>query len=299
MRILLCTKRDLVGALVLNQLMPHLAGDQVMVLLSDKTRPAEKSLPELAEMKFLERDLPLDTLFPLVDRMGVKGAPQATFNGIAARYGTPMHTLSDINCPESEALVRDFAPDLILSVRFSLIFKRPVFDIPPLGTWNVHPGALPRYAGLFAPFRSMLEGQSRIGCTLHRIDDGIDTGPVVGIGWLPVNRRHSLLWHVVRAYQPGLDLFVDMLAGLRQGRAPQLMMQDGTQRVYVSMPDAAQFRAFADNGLCLSDPDEYREIIAGFLPPGLNLPDAVLTALEPAAGKRPDQMGAPCCYARA
>lgn len=299
MRIILCTKRDLAGALVLNQLMPRLAGDRVMVLLSDKTRPAEKSLPALAEMKFLERDLPIDTLFPLVDSLGAEAAPLATFDGITARYGVPMKTVTDINSADSQALVRDFAPDLILSVRFSLIFKRPVFDIPTLGTWNVHPGALPHYAGLFAPFRSMLDGQSRIGCTLHRIDDGIDTGPVVGIGWLPVDRSRSLLWHVVRAYRPGLDLFLAMLDGLRQGRQPELLVQDRSQRLYVSMPDEEQFRAFHADGLRLSDPAEYNEIIRGFLPPEQEMPEAVLSALGPFAGAGFDKVGAPCCCAHA
>lgn len=299
MRILLCTKRDLAGAIVLNQLMPHLAADHVMVLLSDKTRPTEKSLAELSEMKFLERDLPIDTLFPLVDSLDAEGAPLATFNGIAARYGVPMKTVDNINSADSEALIRDFAPDLILSVRFSLIFKQPVFDIPRLGTWNVHPGALPRYAGLFAPFRSMLDGQSHMGCTLHRIDDGIDTGPVVGIGWLPVERRRSLLWHVVRAYQPGLDLFVTMLDGMRQGREPELRAQDSGLRVYVSMPDEAQFRAFHANGLRLSDPAEYQDIIRGFLPPDFDVPDAVLAALEPSTGAAFDKVGASCCCAHA
>lgn len=299
MRILLCTKRDLAGALVLNQLMPRLAGDTVMVLLSDKTRPAEKSLPELAEMKFLERDLPVDTLFPLVDTMDTGDAPLATFNGITARFGVPMATVDNINSADSEALIRAFAPDLILSVRFSLIFKRPIFDIPRLGTWNVHPGALPRYAGLFAPFRSMLDGEGHIGCTLHRIDDGIDTGPVVGIGWLPVDRSRSLLWHVVRAYKPGLDLFLAMLDGLRQGRQPVLSEQDSRQRVYVSMPGEEQFRTFQTNGLRLSDPDEYRDIIRGFLPPGLDLPQAVQAAVAPLAATGSDKMGASCCCARA
>lgn len=298
MRILVCTKRDLAGAIVLNQLMPHLAGDRVMVLLSDKTRPAEKSLPELAEMKFLERDLPIDTLFPLIDALGAEGAPLATFDGIAARYGVPMKTVSKINSADGETLIRDFAPDLILSVRFSLIFKQPIFEIPRLGTWNVHPGALPRYAGLFAPFRSMLDGQSHIGCTLHRIDDGIDTGPVVGIGWLPVDRRRSLLWHVVRAYQPGLDLFVTMLAGLRQSRQPDLLTQDSAQRVYVSMPADEHFRAFHASGLRLSDPGEYRDIIRGFLPPDTDIPEAISAALD-ATGAGSDKVEASCCCARA
>lgn len=293
MNIVLCTKRDLAGALILNQLMPHLAGDKVTVLLSDKTRPAEKSQPELSVMKFLERDLAIDTLFPLIDAQGGGGAALATFAGLQARYGLAFHTLSDINAPEALALLRGLQPDLVLSVRFSLIFKRPAMDIARLGTWNVHPGALPRYAGLFAPFRSLVEGQESIGCTLHRIDDGIDTGPIVGIGRLPVRPERSLLWHVVNTYRPGLVLFLDMLDGLRQGRAPAVIEQDRGQRLYQSMPDDAQFARFRAMGLRLGGREDYLDIIGGFLPPGMAVPAAVDAAFAH------EEVGAPCCCAHA
>lgn len=293
MKILVCTKRDLAGCLVLNEVLERLAGHRLMVLLSDKTRPVEKAVPELAEMKFFERDLPVDTLFPLLDAVGADGARLSTFAGCAARHAVPVKVVGDINGPAGEALVRDFAPDLILSVRFSLIFKRNIFEIPPLGTYNVHPGALPRYAGLFAPFRCMMEGGDRIGCTLHRVDDGIDTGPVAGIGWLPVRADRSLLWHVVQTYRPGLDLFYAALADMEAGRPVRLEVQDRAQRVYGSLPDAESFKAFHGRGFRLFDPAEYMDLLSGFLPPGMAMPQGV----------RPEGveqgMRAPCCFARA
>jgi methionyl-tRNA formyltransferase len=292
-RIVVCTKRDLAGALVLNDLLPRLAGCRVMVLLSDKTRPVEHEVCELAEMKFFERDLAIDTLFPLLDRAGAEDAPLSTFNGIAARFGVPVKTVTDINGPDTEKLLRDFAPDVVLSARFSLIFKRHIFEIPRLGTWNVHPGALPRYAGLYAPFRCLAEGREAIGCTLHRVDDGIDTGPIVDIGWLPVDPARSLLWHVVNTYRPGLQKFYALLDDLRAGRPVTEMVQDRSQRVYASLPKQEQFRAFLDKGFNLFEPKEYMEIIAGFLPPGMSMPDEVARA---AADKG---VGAPCCCAHA
>ncbi|MEW5726313.1 MAG: formyl transferase [Pseudomonadota bacterium] len=293
MRIVVCTKRDLAGCLVLNQMLPRLAGHTVTVLLSDKTRPVENVVPELAEMKFFERDLPVDTLFPLVDKVGGEGARLATFAGVAARHGVAMKVVKDINGPEGEALLRDFAPDLMVSARFSLIFKRHIFDIPRLGTYNIHPGALPRYAGLFAPFRCMVEGGDSIGCTLHRVDDGIDTGPVVGIGTLPIDPARSLLWHVVNTYRPGLELFFAMLADIEAGRPVEPRPQDRSQRVYGSLPDAGSFRTFLAKGFRLFDPHEYMDIITGFLPPGMQVPHEV------AAGVMGQEVGAPCCCAPA
>lgn len=301
LRIIVCTKRDLAGCLVLNEVLERLAGHQVMVLLSDKTRPVENAVPELSEMKFFERNLPVETVFPLVDMIGGEGARYATFAGCAARHGVAIKVIEDINALQGEALVRDFAPDLILSVRFSLIFKRNVFDIPKFGTYNVHPGALPRYAGLFAPFRCMVEGGERIGCTLHRVDDGIDTGPVAGIGWLPVRPARSLLWHVVNTYGPGLEQFYALLGEVMAGRPVRLDVQDRSQRVYGSLPDAAAFRAFHARGFRLFDPGDYMDLVSGFLPPGMMLPKAAGSKALPQMAESGTGQGvrAPCCFARA
>jgi hypothetical protein len=293
LRIIVCTKRDLAGALVLNHVLPRLRGDRVLVLLSDKTRPVENAVPELAEMKFLERDLPIDTLFPLIDAAGGHGGRLATFDGAVRRFGVPIETIGDVNGPAGEARIRAFRPDIILSARFSLIFKPNIYDIPRFGTYNVHPGALPRYAGLFAPLRCLVGGDDRIGCTLHRVDQGIDTGPIAGIGWLPVDRRRSLLWHVVQTYRPGLDLFFDLLDGLRAGRQPELTAQDRSRRVYGSLPGADLFADFSRQGFRLFDPGDYLDILRGFVPAGVMLPMKVI------AGGAAEEGEAPCCCARA
>lgn len=292
LRVLVCTKMDLAGALILNALLPHLADCQVMVLMSEKTRPVENTVPELAEIKFYERDLPTDVLFPLLDRMEVAGARLLTFAGLSARYDIAIESISDLNGPEGEARIRAFAPDLTISARFSLIFKPNTYEIPRFGTYNIHPGALPRYAGLFAPFRCMLDGSDAIGCTLHRVDKGIDTGPVVGIGYLPIERNRSLLWHVVNTYRPGLELFLSMLKGLRQGREPEYAPQDFSQRQYGSLPGAEPFAAFKAKGLKLFEPVEYLEILSGFLPPDMAMPSTVAAAVT-------NRRGDACCSAPA
>lgn len=282
--LLVCTKRDLVGCLVLNRLLPALSDCRIRVLLSNKTRAAETMVPELAELKFFERDLLLDTVFPLVDGLG-GGGRLATFAGLARRFGVAIDVVEDINAPAAIALVQDFAPDAILSARFSLIFRRPVFEIPRFGTYNVHPGALPHHAGLFAPFHCMLDGEGRIGSTLHRVDAGIDSGPVIGVGELPIDPERSLLWHVLNAYQPGLELFLAMVEAWRRGDQPEPVAQDVSQRHYRSMPDAAAFAAFRAKGFRLTDPAELAAILGDFLPPEI--------ALTP----KGDEVGAPCCYA--
>jgi hypothetical protein len=278
MRIIVCTKRDLIGCTLLNEVLPQLSGHHVTVLLSDKTRNAETTVPELGELKYLERDLPIGTLFPMIDRLVETGGDPdwsrpalATFASVPERFGVAVRVMDSITRPETVDLVRSLAPDIIISIRFSHIFRRSVFDIPRFGTFNVHPGELPRYAGLFPSMRTMADGDAKLGCTLHRVDDGIDTGPVVGIGFEDVHPGRSLLWHIPRTYRPGIALFMEMLKTLERGETVTETVQDPSGRIYASMPDAAAFADFKAKGFRLYDPGEYRDMLAGFLPPALSL----------------------------
>ncbi|ORM35311.1 condensation domain-containing protein [Williamsia sp. 1135] len=62
----------------------------------------------------------------------------------------------------------------------SLIFRGPILDLG-LAIYNVHGGPLPDYRGvpLVAEAYAILNGESRYGAALHRVDGGIDTGPVI------------------------------------------------------------------------------------------------------------------------
>ncbi len=273
LRIVLCTKKDIAGAIILNRILPQLASHQVMVLLSDKTRDAEVKIPELSILKYLERDLPVGTLFPLVDSLGDgQSGQKLTFNGLSKKYQFPFHVVDDVNSAHWSTVIRAFQPDIIVSVRFSNVFKAEVIGIPRLGTFNIHPGELPQYAGLFPSFRAMLNDEPRIGCTLHRVDNRIDAGPVLGIGWTDMVPEQGLLWHVFKSYNAGLDLFIDALPRLSAGQAVAETPQDNSLRAYRSMPPAQDVRRFIERGFQLFDPATYAQSLGEFLPPGMGVP---------------------------
>lgn len=266
-RLIVCTKQDIVGALILNHLLPRLEGHQVMVLLSNKTRDAEIQIPELKMLKFLERDLPLETIFPLVDAHGSNAVGRKlTFQALSQRYGIPFHVVDDINSPYWSGVVRDFSPDIMVSVRFSNVFTQETIEAPRLGTFNVHPGALPKYAGLFPSFRALLNQETQIGCSLHRVDRRIDGGPLLGIGWTQVQPERGLLWHVFKSYYAGLDMLVDVLPKLISGEGVNEVPQDNAKREYRSLPKPQDVRRFVDAGLLWFDPDEYSRCLAEFMP---------------------------------
>ncbi len=265
MRILFCTKRDVFGASILNWILPRLDGHQVKVLLSDKTRTEENSVQALVEEKFLERDLPLRVLFPLIDAQAATGK-LATFEGCRQRYHVEIDTVTRINDPETEAMIRAWKPDIIVSARFSLIFKANIESIPPLGIFNVHPGALPGYAGLYAPLRGVLNEDKQLGCTLHRVDEGIDTGAIYSVSYLPFALERSIFGHIAQLYELGLASFLELLSDLERGKNPVLQVQDKALFRYFKLPDGAAFESLKTLGVDLVSFDVYSDFIKQFVP---------------------------------
>lgn len=265
MRILVCAKNDLPALIACNHLACGLGHHEVSFWLSDITRPDEIRDPDLAALRFLERDLPNRWLLPLLE----DGAPVAsrtclTYRELADRFGGDVRMIPTLRTPAARRDLEAHAPDLIISIRFSHIFTDPLLRIPRLGLLNVHPGELPHYAGLFAPFWQMLHGLQAIGCTVHWIDHGIDTGPVVWQGGLPVDRRRSLLWHICRTYPLGVEQVVEIVHDLVAGRRPAGQVQDQRARHYYRLPGEADFKHFRQAGLRLVDYDEYEELLAPF-----------------------------------
>jgi folate-dependent phosphoribosylglycinamide formyltransferase PurN len=269
MRILFCTKRDVFGASILNWILPRLGAHQVKVLLSDKTRTEENSVRALVEEKFLERDLPLRALFPLLDQQAAAGK-LATFEGCRHHYQVEIDTITTINDADTEAMIRDWAPDMIVSARFSLIFKANIERIPPLGIFNVHPGALPGYAGLYAPLRGVLNKEQQLGCTLHRVDEGIDTGEVYSVSYLPFTRGLSIFGHIAQLYELGLTSFLELLSDLERGKNPVLKVQDKALFRYFKLPDEAAFTNLKALGVDLVAFDVYSDFIKQFVPEALS-----------------------------
>jgi methionyl-tRNA formyltransferase len=74
--------------------------------------------------------------------------------------------------------VRAERVDLLLNVHSLYLVHPEVLAAPRIGSFNVHPGPLPEYAGLNAPSWAILRGERMHGVTVHWMDAGIDTGEI-------------------------------------------------------------------------------------------------------------------------
>lgn len=267
MQLTLCVKRDLHGCIFLNKLLPQLDGHHIKVLLSDKHRPDEGGIPALAEMAFLERTLPVDIVFPLIDSTLAAGGMAGewlTFNGLAKKYEFSTSTVT--NLPQLELALADCCPELIISSRFSLIFTPALLQIPRHGIINIHPAALPQFAGLFGPMRTLAEGKSIFTCAVHLVDQGIDTGPLLHVENLPVKPGEGLLHQIAEIYPSAIPCLLDAIKRLADGKKLSITPQDKNLRCYRSFPSATEISAFLASGGRFWDAEPYQQLLERFQP---------------------------------
>jgi phosphoribosylglycinamide formyltransferase-1 len=112
---------------------------------------------------------------------------------LAREAGVPTAVVAPGDFPDRAAwdaalaeAVGVFRPDLVVSAGFMRILGAPVLERWPGRVVNTHPALLPSFPGAHAVRDALAYGARVTGCTLHVVDAGVDTGPVVAQVAVPV-----------------------------------------------------------------------------------------------------------------
>lgn len=124
-----------------------------------------------------------------------------------------------INHPKVSALADRLKPDVIAVFGTGLI-RGPLLAVGRLGIINLHGGLSPRYRGSDCTFWALYNGElDQVGCTLHWINAGIDTGNLIAHICPEVTEsddEFSLFWRGVR---DSAGIYAECLERLEQGEA--------------------------------------------------------------------------------
>jgi methionyl-tRNA formyltransferase len=249
--------------------MPHISEHQVSVVLSETVggKKSNKS-KELLDLQLLEQDLVNQILFPLIEKSNQLSAKLLTFKQLEKKYNITIKTITNINADENIIFVKYFKPDILISIRHGIIFKNELISIPKYGVINLHSGILPHYRGVLATFRALNNGDETIGTTLHYIDDVfIDTGKIIGVSQLKVNKDKSLFWHIMNIYFEGVKLLAETINKIAQGVAIEAVSQLQGAGAYYSFPNEIEIEDFKRKGWKIFEKDEYLEFIKDYISP--------------------------------
>ncbi|MEW5918768.1 MAG: formyl transferase [Gemmatimonadota bacterium] len=265
MRILCCVNRDLASNHALNLLLPQLHGHSTRIILSDRVGRPGAFPAHLRALNLLEQGVPNEIVFPLAERCIARDGRWLTFAELAEQYAQAPATILDLNAGEGARVLGEFAPDLIVTIRYGRILKDAALHAPRLGVINLHSGVLPDYRGILSTLYAMISGETDIGCTLHWIvDSGIDTGPIIAVARRPVELGHSLLWHILSLYPIGIPLIVEAVRRLTSGEELPRTEQDRNAGSYRSFPAPADVAALNGRGVELVDAADLRAIAATY-----------------------------------
>jgi len=136
----------------------------------------------------------------------------------ARELGIPYLEVDNLRAPE----LKDFIVSLRCEIGLSLgngYIPSSVFSLTPLGMINTHHEVLPDFRGAQSVIWQIYEGSTTTGFTIHRIDSGIDTGPIILVERVPIRFGASLEETVTATYSELIRSSGDALARILRERS--------------------------------------------------------------------------------
>jgi methionyl-tRNA formyltransferase len=135
----------------------------------------------------------------------------------AAELRLPVHQPDSFKSPQALQILRDLSLDALVVVAYGLILPRAALESPRLGCINIHASLLPRWRGAAPIQRALLAGDAKTGITIMRMEEALDTGPVLAARELDIGARDTAQVLHDRLSQLGAELIVDTLSELELG----------------------------------------------------------------------------------
>ena len=83
-------------------------------------------------------------------------------------------------------VLKDYAVELVVLAGFMRVITPAFLDAFPMKIMNIHPALLPAFPGIHAQQRAVEYGVKFSGCTVHFVDEDVDTGPIIIQSVVPV-----------------------------------------------------------------------------------------------------------------
>lgn len=148
---------------------------------------------------------------------------------LALERGLPVLQPLNLKDPAFLAQLKAFSPDLQIVVAFRMLPEQ-VWNLPPLGTYNLHASLLPKYRGAAPINRAIMAGETETGLTTFKLQHEIDAGSILFQTRLPIGPDTTAGELHDEMMQRGAELLVKTAeyieACQKQGKEPELKAQD-------------------------------------------------------------------------
>lgn len=125
----------------------------------------------------------------IADNPGAKILERAARHGIPAHYLSPAPFRTKLDGEAQDLYIRtmkEAGADTVVLAGFMRIVKPGLLEAFPGRVLNIHPALLPAFPGLEGWTQALEYGAKVAGCTVHFVDAGTDTGPIIVQKAVPV-----------------------------------------------------------------------------------------------------------------
>ena len=135
----------------------------------------------------------------------------------ATQLGLPVFQPERINRDAAIERLRDAAADVFVVAAYGQLLKLAVFEMPPLGTINIHASLLPAYRG-GAPIQwAIIRGETETGISTFYIEAGMDTGDVLLKRSIDIGPDETAGELETRLAALGAETILETLSGIESG----------------------------------------------------------------------------------
>jgi methionyl-tRNA formyltransferase len=151
----------------------------------------------------------------------------------ASRLGIPVYEPRTMRSEESARVLAAMNVDAVVVASFAYLLPPGILATPPHGCLNVHPSLLPRHRGPSPVAGAILAGDARTGASIMLMDEGLDTGPVLGRRSIELEDCHTTGTLTGLLSELGAQLLLPTLEAWIAGEV-QPEPQDETKATYTS-----------------------------------------------------------------
>jgi len=137
----------------------------------------------------------------------------------AEAHGLTARTPASLRAPEEAAAFAALRLDAAVVVAFGQILNPEILNAPRLGCFNLHASLLPRWRGAAPIQRAIMAGDAVTGAEVMRMDEGLDTGPVLARVSTRIDALDTAGALAERLSHKGAALMVETLERLAGGHA--------------------------------------------------------------------------------
>lgn len=132
-----------------------------------------------------------DLLLTLHDYKSKKKSGRIYLDDIATATQTPLYKLNHINDADVADVLRAYQIDWLFIIGWSQIASSEVIQVPKKGIIGAHPTLLPMGRGRAAVPWAIIKGLDRTGVTFFKMDEGVDTGPILDQYEIPLSTHET------------------------------------------------------------------------------------------------------------